>query len=195
MTATIPGADTIDSGRLRQLREADPDIRILDVRTGGEYETIHIPGSYNVPLDTLGEHVRDLASVEHPVVLVCQSGGRATQAHEELTSAGKDTLHILEGGMEAWESGGGEIVRGDKNRWAMDRQVRFAAGSLALAGLAASTVVPGAKWIAGGVAAGLTYSAVTNTCAMTAVLSKLPHNRTDKCDIAGVLEDLNRTAT
>ena len=40
MTATIPGADTIDSRRLRQLREADPDIRILDVRTGGEFESV-----------------------------------------------------------------------------------------------------------------------------------------------------------
>ncbi len=195
MTVTIPAADTIDASRLRQLREADPDIRILDVRTGGEFETVHIPGSYNVPLDTLGEHARDLASVEHPVVLVCQSGGRATQAHEELTSAGKDTLHILEGGMDSWESAGGELVRGEKNRWAMDRQVRLAAGSLALAGVAASAVVPGAKWIAGGVAAGVTYSAVSNTCAMTAVLDKLPYNQTDRCDIAGVLEDLNRTAS
>lgn len=192
MTVTIPAVDTIDAPRLRELREVDPDIRILDVRTGGEFETVHIPGSYNVPLDTLGEHVRDLASVEHPVVLVCQSGGRAIQAHEELTSAGKDTLHILEGGMDSWESSGGEIVRGDKNRWAMDRQVRLVAGSLSLAGVAASTFVPGAKWIAGGVAAGLTYSAVSNTCAMAAVLSKLPYNSTDKCDIAGVLEDLNR---
>lgn len=194
MTATIPGADTIDARQLDKLREADPDIRILDVRTGGEFETIHIPGSYNVPLDTLGEHVRDLASVEHPVVLVCKSGGRASQAHSELLSAGKDTLHILEGGMDSWESSGGEIVRGDTNRWAMDRQVRLAAGSMALAGVVASTIVPGAKWIAGGVAAGLTYSAVTNTCAMAAMLDKLPYNRTDRCDIAGVLEDLNRTA-
>ena len=194
MTATLPAVDIIDAHRLRQLRQADPDLRILDVRTGGEFETVHIPGSYNVPLETLGEHVRDLASVEHPVVLVCKSGGRATTAHEKLSSAGKDTLHILEGGMDSWEATGGDIIRGDKNRWAMDRQVRLAAGSLALAGVAASTVVPGAKWIAGGVAAGLTYSAISNTCAMAAVLSRLPYNRTDRCDIAGVLEGLNQKA-
>lgn len=194
MTTTIPVADTIDAGRLRELRKADPDIRILDVRTGGEFETAHIPGSYNVPLDTLGEHVRDLASVEHPVVLVCQSGGRATQAHEELLSAGKDTLHILQGGMDSWESEGGDIVRGEKNRWAMDRQVRLVAGSLSFASVVASTVVPSAKWIAAGVAGGLAFSAASNSCAMGAVLSKLPYNRVDKCDIAGVLEDLNREA-
>ena len=37
MTATIPGADTIDSGRLRQLREADPDIRILGIEWANKY--------------------------------------------------------------------------------------------------------------------------------------------------------------
>ena len=190
----VPSADVIDVSQLRQLQHEDPDLRILDVRTGGEFESEHIPGSYNVPLDTLGEHVRDLASVEHPVVLVCQSGGRSAQAHGRLTAAGKNTLHILEGGIASWQAAEGDVVRGITNRWAMDRQVRFAAGSIALLGLAASTVVPGAKWIAGGVAAGLTYSAATNTCSMTAVLSRLPYNRTDKCDIAGVLAELNRKA-
>ncbi len=192
MTTTIPATDTINTSQLRQLRHEDPDIRILDVRTGGEYETVHIPGSYNVPLDTLGEHVRDLAEVGHPVVLVCQSGGRATQAHQKLTAAGKDTLHILEGGMAAWEQTGGDVVRGHTDRWAMERQVRLVAGSLALAGIVASTVLPRAKWLAGGVAAGLTFSAISNTCTMGTVLGKLPYNRTDNCDIAGVLAELGQ---
>ena len=194
MTITLPATDTIDTAQLRDLRTSDPRLRILDVRTGGEFETMHIPGSYNVPLDTLGEHVADLASVEHHVVLVCQSGNRATQAHGKLVDAGKQTLHILEGGIAAWEAAGGDVVRGTTERWAMDRQVRLVAGSLALAGVAASTVVPAAKWIAGGVAAGLTYSAVSNTCAMASMLSKLPYNQTNACDIAGVLDALNAEA-
>ena len=196
MTTTVPPiADVIDVAQLRKLQHEDSNLRILDVRTGGEFETAHIPGSYNVPLDTLGEHVSDLADVEHPVVLVCQSGGRATQAHGKLASAGKNTLHILEGGMNAWQAADGEVVRGDTDRWAMDRQVRLVAGSIVVAGTVASSVVPGAKWIAGAVGAGLSYSAASNTCAMAAVLSKLPYNRTDKCDIQGVLADLNREAT
>lgn len=195
MTTTTPPADVIDTATLRQLRAEDPDIRILDVRTGGEFENVHIPGSYNVPLDTLREHVRDLADVEHPVVLVCQSGGRATQAHQRLVEAGKETLHILEGGMAAWQATGGDVIHSGTDRWAMDRQVRLAAGSLALAAIAVSTFVPWAKWAAGAVAAGLTYSAVSNTCAMAAVLSKLPYNRTDRCDIAGVLSELNQSTT
>ncbi|MEP6296807.1 MAG: rhodanese-like domain-containing protein, partial [Ilumatobacter sp.] len=69
--------DVIDASHLRQLIAEDPMIRILDVRTFGEFDSVHIPGSYNVPLDTLGEHARDLASLDHPVVLVCKSGARA----------------------------------------------------------------------------------------------------------------------
>mgnify|MGYP004006685887 FL=1 len=190
MTTTFPATDVIDVTQLQQLQLEDPAIRILDVRTGGEFENSHIPGSYNVPLDTLGEHVRDLADVEHPVVLVCQSGGRASQAHEKLTEAGKATLHILEGGMTSWQAAGGDLTVGNTTRWAMDRQVRFVAGIFAIVAVVASIFVPGLEWIAAGVGAGLAYSAVSNTCAMAAVLAKLPYNRTNACDITGILEEL-----
>ena len=190
MTTTFPSTDVIDVTQLQQLQIEDPAIRILDVRTGGEFENSHIPGSYNVPLDTLGEHVRDLADVEHPVVLVCQSGGRASQAHEKLTQAGKATLHILEGGMTSWQEAGGDVTVGNTTRWAMDRQVRLVAGVFAVIAVVAGIVVPGAEWIAAGVGAGLAYSAISNTCAMAAVLAKLPYNRTNACDISGILEEL-----
>ncbi len=195
MTTTHTNADRIDAGQLRILQQQDPELRIVDVRTGGEFQRSHIAGSYNVPLDMLSKHVGEFANVDCPVVLVCQSGQRATQAHQRLAAAGKDAIHVLEGGIVDWQATDGDVVSGEsvvgkKERWAMDRQVRLVAGSLALAGVTASTVVPGAKWIAGGVAAGLTYSAVSNTCAMAAVLSKLPYNRTDDCDIEQVLIDL-----
>jgi rhodanese-related sulfurtransferase len=193
-TTSIPGTDVINTADLQQMRYQDPHLRILDVRTGGEFETVHIPGSYNVPLDTLSEHADDLADVEHPVVLVCQSGGRATKAHGALSLAGKQSLHILEGGMQAWRAAGGDVVEGSTDRWAMDRQVRLAAGSMALLGVLASVFLPKAKWLAGGIAGGLVFSAVTNTCAMGEVLAKLPYNQVDRCDIAGVLDDLRVAA-
>lgn len=194
MTITIPETDTISAEQLRELMNEDASLRILDVRTGGEFETVHIPGSYNVPLDTLAEHVGDLADVDHPVVLVCQSGGRATQAHSKLADAGKQTLHILEGGMASWQAAGGDTAHGETQRWPMDRQVRLVAGTIALASAVASIAVPQAKWIAGGVGAGLAFSAITDSCAMAAVLSKLPYNRTNACDIDGVLRDLSSTS-
>jgi rhodanese-related sulfurtransferase len=190
--AGIAATDVIDSAQLRQLISDDPLIRVLDVRTGGEFDSVHIPGSYNVPLDTLAEHARDLAELDHPVVLVCKSGARADQAHGKLTGAGKQRLHLLDGGLDAWLTSGGDVVRGSSETWAMDRQVRLVAGSISLVGIVASLVAPKAKWLAGGVAAGLTFSAVSNTCAMGNALAKLPYNKGRGCDIDAVLTKMRQ---
>ena len=190
--AGIAATDVIDSAHLRQLISDDPLIRVLDVRTGGEFDSVHIPGSYNVPLDTLAEHARDLAELDHPVVLVCKSGARADQAHGKLTGAGKQRLHLLDGGLDAWLASGGDVVRGSSETWAMDRQVRLVAGSISLLGIVASLVAPKAKWLAGGVAAGLTFSAVSNTCAMGNALGKLPYNKGRGCDIDAVLTEMRQ---
>jgi rhodanese-related sulfurtransferase len=193
-TLPLPDTDVIHADDLRRMIIEDPATRILDVRTGGEFDGVHIAGSFNVPLDTLGEHARDLADVEHPVILVCKSGARAGQAHTALASAGKQRLHLLDGGLDAWVAGGGDVVRGTNETWAMDRQVRLVAGSISLVGILASTLFPKAKWVAGGVAAGLTFSAVSNTCAMGTMLGKLPYNQGAGCDIENVLAELRSAA-
>jgi rhodanese-related sulfurtransferase len=187
---TAPASTTIHASELRQLRQEDPSIRILDVRTGGEFESVHIPGSFNVPLDTLAEHVREVAHLDKPVILVCQSGGRATTAQEKLSAAGKSNLRVLEGGMGSWMVAGGEVVKGDE-KWALDRQVRGVAGSLVLGAILASIKFPRFRFLAGGVGFGLLFSAVTNTCAMGVMLGKLPYNRGPKCDLDCVIRDMD----
>ena len=186
--------DVIDTSQLRQLISEDPMIRVLDVRTGGEFDSVHIPGSYNVPLDTLAEHARDLAQLDHPVVLVCKSGLRAGQARTKLSDAGKQKLHLLDGGLDAWLAEGGDAVHGSSETWAMDRQVRLVAGSISLVGILASIFVPKAKWLAGGVATGLTFSAVSNTCAMGNALARLPYNKGRGCDVEAVLREMSTDA-
>ena len=193
-TVQLPDTDLIDTAQLQRMLLDDPATRVLDVRTGGEFDGVHIEGSFNVPLDTLGEHARDLADVEHPVVLVCKSGSRADQAHTALSGAGKERLHLLEGGLDAWVAGGGDVVHGTSTTWAMDRQVRLVAGSISLVGILLSIFVPKAKWLAGGVATGLTFSAVSNTCAMGNALAKLPYNRGSGCDIEAVLTELQASS-
>jgi hypothetical protein len=147
-----------------------------------------------VRIDTLVKHIGEFARVEHAIVLVCQSGGRATQARTKLDSEGKETLHILSGGMNAWIASEGEVTRCDKNRWPLDRQVRLVAGTVAIAGVSASSVVPSAKWMAAAVGAGLVYMAATDWRPVSPMMAKLPYNRTDPCDVDGVLSALNRVA-
>lgn len=175
MSTTIT---TIEPAELKQ-RLADDELTIIDVRTPAEFESVHIRGSYNIPLPLLSEHTRDLADrLGGRVVLVCQSGVRAGQAQDRLSLVGVATAEVLAGGMAAYESAGGAVVRGAQ-RWAMDRQVRMAAGSLVLASFIGSKLVHHrVGYLAGAIGAGLTYSALSNSCAMAAALSKMPWNRT-----------------
>jgi rhodanese-related sulfurtransferase len=188
---TTTTATPIHASELRHLLAEDPNLRILDVRTGGEFESAHIPGSFNVPLDMLSEHVNDVALVDHPVVLVCQSGARATTAHGKLQSAGKQNLRVLEGGIGGWMAAGGEVARGEET-WSLERQVRGMAGTLVLASVLAGLKFPKARALAGGVGFGLAFSAATNTCAMGTLLSKLPFNQGPGCELDSVLAEMGR---
>lgn len=166
----------ISPDELRDLLSTGP-IAVLDVRTAAEYETAHIPGSIRVSLDELRGATDTLAAVlpDHAVV-VCRSGGRAEQACQALAGTGRDDLRVLDGGIQGWERSGGRLVRG-RQRWDLERQVRFVAGSLVLIGVLVSFAWPPAVFLAGGVGAGLTVAAATNTCLMGMLLARLPYNR------------------
>lgn len=181
---------TIDSHNLSdRLGSASPP-RVLDVRTPGEFETAHIAGAYNVPLDLLREHRDEISKhLDDEVVLVCRSGQRAAQAEESLRTAGLTNVHILDGGIVAWEAAGFAVNRGTV-RWDLERQVRLVAGSIVLSSIVGSIAAPKLKWLAGAVGGGLTFAALSNTCAMGMLLSKLPYNRGTACDAQTVVAQL-----
>jgi rhodanese-related sulfurtransferase len=170
---------------------ADSSTLILDVRSPGEFETAHIDGAINIPVDRLDPHLREIVNnAGGTMVLVCQSGGRAEQAATKLSKQGKEDLVLLEGGMNAWEQAGAPVRRGDVQRWSLERQVRLVAGSLVFASVAGSAWLPKTKWVGAGVGGGLVFAAVSNTCMMGNLLSKLPYNRGPACDIDQALTRL-----
>ena len=164
-----------------------PGTRLLDVRTPGEFQSAHIAGSYNVPLDTLPEHAREVAGVPDPVILICQSGQRARLAEDALREAGMPNLHILDGGVNGWIAAGLPVLRGT-NRLTLERQVRVVAGALAAAGgLLALAVSPWFALLPTFIGSGLLYSGLSNTCGMALLLARLPYNRRTDCDVAGMV--------
>ncbi|MEV4466211.1 rhodanese-like domain-containing protein [Micromonospora echinofusca] len=186
---------TLDATSLRELIDSGRAPRLLDVRTPAEFETVHIPGAYNVPLDLLKEHREELRNhLDEDVVLICRSGARATQAEQALADIGLPNLKVLDGGMLAWQATKAPIKQG-KQRWDLERQVRLVAGSIVLASVVGSVFVPGVKWVAGFIGAGLTFAAVTNTCAMGMMLGKLPYNRGASCDLESVVGQLRGTGS
>ena len=185
---------SVDAATLRDLLTTGRGVRILDVRTPGEFETAHIPGAYNVPLDLLREHRTELrAHLDDQVVLVCRSGARATQAGQTLAEVGLLNVKVLEGGMLAWQHTDAPVNRG-RTRWDLERQVRLVAGLIIASSVLGSLLVPGLQWIAALMGAGLTVAALTNTCAIGMLLAKLPYNRgTASCDLDTIVGQLHET--
>jgi rhodanese-related sulfurtransferase len=180
----------LNAADLRGLLDSPNPPRILDVRTPGEFEGVHIAGAYNVPLDLLREHSDEIRThLDDHVVLVCRSGQRATQAEQTLHDTGLTNVHILDGGMNSWEAGGFSVKRGAQ-RWDLERQVRLVAGSIVALSILASIFVPGFKWVALFIGSGLVFAAVSNTCTMGMMLAKLPYNRGATCDAQTIVAQL-----
>lgn len=151
--------------------------RVVDVREPAEFEAESIPGSANIPLSVLERECPKLPAAG-TVYLICRSGVRARQAAQRLSARGFGEVRVLEGGMNAWSAAGFSVHRGASKTWSLDRQVRFAAGSLVLAG-----TLLGFFWnagfliLSGFVGAGLVFAALTDTCGMGMLLARMPWNR------------------
>ena len=73
---------------------------IIDVRTPNEFDNGKVPGSINIPVDRMSINLERIRSMKKPVVVVCESGARSSQAKGILKSAGIN--EVYNGG--SWES-------------------------------------------------------------------------------------------
>ncbi len=171
-----------------KVAEADKQkgMLLLDVRTPAEFEELHIEGSVLHPLTSLdAAKVKALADGKAGCLVICRSGNRARQAAEKLAAAGLDGVHVLDGGVMAWESAGLPLNRGEKTM-SLERQVRIAAGALVFTGAVLGYFVNPA-WIAlcGFVGAGLVFAGITDTCGMGMLIARMPWNNRGgkRCEI------------
>jgi len=143
----------------------------------------------NVPLDQVIPNARKIAAqASGRVVVICQAGQRASQAADKLAAAGMGDLAVLDDGMNAWMAAGAPVEdtadsADSKKRWALERQVRLVAGGSVATSVLASIWRPKARFVAGGIGAGLVFAAVSNTCMMGSALMKLPYNKGAEADV------------
>ncbi|MFF9073539.1 rhodanese-like domain-containing protein [Streptomyces sp. NPDC014735] len=172
------------------------ELTVIDVRTPGEYASGHLPGSLNIPLDQIRRALPEIrrATERGDVLVVCASGARSEGACELLAEQGIPAA-TLSGGTGAWAAAGHDLQRpvacDTRAKWSMERQVRFTAGTVVLLGLLLGLLVhPAFQLLSAGIAGGLVFSALTNTCGMAVLLAKLPHNRPRAADLAATLTAL-----
>ncbi len=114
---------------------------------------------------------------QEPLYVICQIGSRSEAACERFIEAGYDEVVNVEGGTAAWREAGLPLAT-QKGVVGIQRQVQMTAGGLVLAGsLLGFFLHPWFVGIPAFIGAGLVFAGVTNTCAMGAVLARMPWNR------------------
>lgn len=81
------------------------DLLVLDVRSPEEFggELGHIVGARNLPVDQLPGRLQELAEwSDRPVAIVCRTDRRSAKAAQILARNGFADVHVVRGGMEAW---------------------------------------------------------------------------------------------
>lgn len=153
------------------------DFHLVDVREHAEYAGGRVEGAKLLPLGDLESRHGELDHSK-PVYVMCRTGRRSAEAQKKLKAMGFTNVINVVGGFEAWKKEDLPFERDERAPWALERQVRFAAGLLVLAGVLLSVLVhPYFVWLAGFVGAGLTFAGATDWCGMAMLLAKMPWNR------------------
>ena len=63
-------------------------VKIVDVRTPGEFMGGNVPGSINIPLNEVPQRIDEFKAMQQPILLCCMSGGRSGQATGFLQAQG-----------------------------------------------------------------------------------------------------------
>jgi rhodanese-related sulfurtransferase len=82
---------------------------VIDVRSGSEFSSGHLPGAVNIPMDQIAARLHDL----RPGVptIVCQTGKRARMTAGPLEPCQRP-ISVLQGGTSAWIQEGGDRIIG-----------------------------------------------------------------------------------
>ncbi|WP_034335397.1 rhodanese-like domain-containing protein [Deinococcus misasensis] len=111
LVACSAGTATVQNVSVQDLQKAHQQGSfILDVRTPEEYNEGHVKGSILLPLNELSNRLHELPH-EGDIYVVCRSGNRSRQASELLVQEGFQNVYNVEGGMQAWQAAGFQIVR------------------------------------------------------------------------------------
>src|SRR5262245_33675031 len=117
---------------------AEGAVRVLDVRTPGEYSSLgHIPGAVLLPVDLIPVAPATLSREGAPWLVCCEHGVRSAHAAAFLARAGFTGLLNLQGGMSCWRgprdhTGGDPFGPAGPSSWLVTNAHLLPAGGEAL---------------------------------------------------------------
>lgn len=77
---------------------------MIDVRTPEEFNSGHIAGAINIPVQELSERLSEVPD-DKEIVVYCRSGNRSATASDILTNGGYEGVYDM-GGIIAWQQAG-----------------------------------------------------------------------------------------
>jgi rhodanese-related sulfurtransferase len=93
---------TVSAAELQRLRQQQPALTLLDVRSAAEYQVSHLAGARLIDYEAFSaDAVRDLPR-EQPVVVYCSVGVRSERVGAQLKALGFRDVRNLYGGLFQW---------------------------------------------------------------------------------------------
>ena len=85
---------------------------VLDLRNADDFSKGHLPSARNLQFSELEAKVGQFVkNKSNPVLLVCQDGQQSRKAQRMVKDAGFAEVHVLEGGVNAWQRAGMPVVK------------------------------------------------------------------------------------
>lgn len=91
----------LDGAAAARLVESEPALQILDVRSGAEFKSGHLPAARSLPIDQLEGQWASLPR-DKPYLVYCAMGSRSAAAATLLTHHGFRRVYNLEAGIGSW---------------------------------------------------------------------------------------------
>ena len=91
-----------------EVTQLPADAALLDVREDDEWAAGHVPDAVHVPMGELAGRLDELPPAD-TLYVVCRTGGRSARVTAYLNANGWDAVNV-DGGMQAWQAAGRELV-------------------------------------------------------------------------------------
>jgi len=105
--------ESITIGTFRSLFDGDEAFAVIDPREASDFNSNHLLAASSLPLSRLQSLIAAAVPRHDTLCVLCDTGeGEARSAAELLQTLGYTRLAVLDGGIAAWEAGGGKLFSG-----------------------------------------------------------------------------------